>query len=312
MAARGEGSETLREHERARREDSSASGGPPAPEFELRPLGVGALVDRALEFVRERPAACLGSAILFWLPAQYLSIYHGGVPSQDPELQAAQALLGLLAAYVVTVLTTAVIAVNAFGALLGRPLSAGAATARVLRRLPFVLASNGLTLLVIVPGLLACILPGLYFVWRLLFAQIIVVLEAPGPLRALRRSWQLTRSGASRWVGATLLTSFLTAPMSLAVTALESAKGAAWLRELHPAITAEVAKLITWIASSVLLGLPGALTAAMLVVLYLDQCVRLEGRDLHVRLSRLAAAGARSPAPAGPGERAQPGVGGLA
>ncbi|MFT4539455.1 MAG: hypothetical protein ACI835_001902 [Planctomycetota bacterium] len=292
MDGHGEGRERMRQAGAKRDEsghgrEAASAQESTAPSLELEPLGIGALLDRAIEFVRVRPLACLGPAILFWMPAQYVTTRYLTAPTTDSNVAAVQALAAMGLAYVVTVFTTSAVAIVGQQSLLGRPITWQAGAKLFLLRLPLVVISNLLALLLIVPGLFACVLPGIYLAWRFMFAQIIVVIEGPNPVQALGRSWQLTRHGMRRWLALTTLATLLTLPMSLGATAFDSYGGRAWLRELIPSMSAQAAEVVSWLASCVMLGVPGAFGAVVVTVLYVDQCVRLEGRDLHTRLRTL-------------------------
>lgn len=132
------------------------------------------------------------------------------------------------------------------------------------------------TFLAVVVGIVGVIL----FSVRWAFAVTIVVLEGVRPVRALRRSWQLTRKrGFWRIFGIRLLTiivtaiagSVITAPVGFLVgyLASDSLTSAAWMFVLLQAGTVLVQSVLTTPFSS---GVDS--------LLYVDQRIRYEGLDM--------------------------------
>ncbi|WP_374968892.1 glycerophosphoryl diester phosphodiesterase membrane domain-containing protein [Terrabacter sp. BE26] len=137
-------------------------------------------------------------------------------------------------------------------------------------------AAAFVTFVAVVVGVVAFVL----FSVRWAFAVTIVVLEGAGPVRALRRSWQLTRKrGFWRILGIRLLTaivvgivgSVLTAPVGLVVGVIAGASitSAAWMFVLLQAVSVLVQSVLTTPFSS---GVDS--------LLYVDQRIRYEGLDL--------------------------------
>ena len=60
------------------------------------------------------------------------------------------------------------------------------------RRFPYFLATNILAAVIVILGLVAFIIPGIYLAFRLLLAPVSSVVEKNGPLSALQRSWEIS------------------------------------------------------------------------------------------------------------------------
>lgn len=137
-------------------------------------------------------------------------------------------------------------------------------------------AAGFVTFVAVVVGAVAVVL----FSVRWAFAVTIVVLEGARPVRALRRSWQLTRKrGFWRIFGIRLLTgivagivgSVITAPVGfvVGVVAGASTTSAAWMFVLVQAASVLVQSVLTTPFSS---GVDS--------LLYVDQRIRYEGLDM--------------------------------
>lgn len=79
----------------------------------------------------------------------------------------------------------------------GRSRPLDALIGRASRRLPAMVSTAFLASLLVVVGLLAFVLPGLYLLWRLAFALPAAAIDGAGPTAAIRASWT---SSAGRFV----------------------------------------------------------------------------------------------------------------
>lgn len=256
---------------------------------ELAPRGVGQLLDAATDSIKSRFAPCVGLAFLFWLPGQWL--VRGLEPGAGSLPDVLLGFAGVLITVLVSMLVSAAVAVITYGTTLGRHVPMRAVLIRLAACMPAVLATMALSGVLIASGLFACVLPGFFFMWRMLFAPTIVVLERVGPIRALRRSWALTRGGVSRWLATVLVTYFYMAPFTIGMVVYDES----FLSSLVPVATPGFISGLSLALESFLLAVSSAFYGVLVTVLYVDAKVRIEAFDLGLRLERIAAS-RRSPA----------------
>ncbi len=135
----------------------------------------------------------------------------------------------------------------------------------------------------IVLGVAAAIAVVIAYV-RLLFGSQVIVLEAQGPLRAVVRSWGLTRGLAWRVLGVVVVLLLIGGVVSLVLGGLVAAAGAA----IGTASTGGSA--VVDIGEAVVAILVAPILATGLTVLYFDHRVRREGFDLEVLAAQLVGA----------------------
>lgn len=140
--------------------------------------------------------------------------------------------------------------------------------------------------LVVAPALL-----GLALALRFAFVTHAIMLEASGPLRALRRSWGLTARSTLRVLAIFLIAGLLFA--ALQVVPLVLAVIPALLAPEMLVLSSIVNSVATQIVSLFLTPLP----VAIATLTYFDLRVRREGYDLRRRAERMAAASLRDAQP---------------
>lgn len=266
---------------------------------ELAPRGVGQLLDVATDSIKSRFAPCVGLAFLFWLPGQWLvrGLEPGGGDPLDPLL----AFVAVPITVFVSLLVSAAVAVITYGTTLGRHVPMRAVLMRLAASMPAILATTVFSGVLIVTGIFACVLPGIFFAWRMLFAPTIVVLERVGPIQALRRSWALTRVGVSRWLATVIVTYFYMAPFTVVVY-----KSEPFLQDLVPVASPEFIAGLSLALESFMLAVSSAFYGVLVTVLYVDARVRIEALDLDLRFERIVAS--RSSAASAPAARPHGGL----
>ncbi|MGC1687438.1 MAG: glycerophosphoryl diester phosphodiesterase membrane domain-containing protein [Candidatus Acidiferrales bacterium] len=272
--------------------------------LDLRPLSVGEILDRTFTLYRNYFVLFIGISAIPQLLVLVLSLAQvavlmpaglptpgtRGVPTPPLSSVGAIASYGLLAvlAMIVTLIAlilsqgATVIAVSEI--YLGRPITIGESFRRVRGELGTifgVMMLNGLATLV---GLLMFVIPGIYFMCRLIVGIPAALLENLGSRAALERSWQLTKDSAAR----AFLVFLLYFALSMAASMLFAApfQMAIILVKGNPSLIL------------VFMGLAqvGAFVANVLVVpvltiassiLYYDLRVRKEAFDLQVMMAPL-------------------------
>lgn len=133
----------------------------------------------------------------------------------------------------------------------------------------------------LVLGVLAYVVVSAYLLTKLGFATSIIVLETAGPVRAIRRSFALTRGPAAFWriLGIRLLTyivvviagSILSVPLTLLGTGLAFGIQAAWVLTVVQSVNVLIQSVLTT-----------PFMAGVDSLLYVDQRIRREGLDMQL------------------------------
>lgn len=282
----------------------------------LRPLNFGEVLDTSFNlFKRNFKAAVLVSAVIM-VPLSLLGglAAAGLAPTDFAALEDPNAsfedvlgvfggvfgaiglasLIQVLGSILVQAATTRIYSESYRGG----SMSAGDALRHGLRRLPAMLGLTLVTAIGSFLGLLLCIAPGvwLYAAWGVAPAALIV--EEIGPLRSLRRSFNLVKGNWWRVFGllflslllVSVITSIVTAPLQIGMTF-----GAGFSGSPEAAFSGSFLALNT-IVSGIATAITLPFTAAVVVAIYYDLRVRKEGYDLD----RLIADLGEAPDPASP------------
>ena len=303
------------------RPSSPATSEPPAEEpvyrptvggIPLRPLGVGDVLDGTFTTIRRNPRATIGLAAVLITLQQALvvgaQLLTGDIPTLSgfggdtvslELIGGFGGLIGTLLSAVVGAVLTGMLVVVVSEDVLGRRVTAGQVWARVRPRLGALLVAAALAGVLPYVGLLFLVVPGviLWGAWALTTPAL--VLEGLGPLRALRRSWQLAWPAFPRvWSIRTLsellalLIQYLVAvPFALGGTLAALAVGADEGSELP--VVALVLVVLGGIAAGTLTA---PFLAGVLALLYVDRRMRAEGLDLVLHRQARLGDSARPPA----------------
>jgi hypothetical protein len=285
---------------------------PPAAErraVELRPLGLGELLDGSLGAFRRNAGVVLGITVPLVTLQQtlvlVLQLTVDRVPTNFTEDDIPTTdVLGLLitlgvGAVIGTILNALLIVLVAEDAL-GRRRTALEAWRRVRGRLLPLIAVSLVTTVLIAAGLFLLVAPGLaLWTWWALITPA-MLLERLGPIAAIRRSVHLVRTAAWQVLGVQLV-AFLLGLFLLYVIALPFAILGEILAELGSG-TGPGADL-TVLGMATLGSIAGGVVArpfraGVLALLYVDRRIRSEGLDLSLRLQARRAR--QAPAPAEP------------
>lgn len=283
----------------------------------LRPLHLGDIFGGAISTIRRNPQATMGMAVVvlsaFLLPSLALSFSVQFIPGVGPEGAGivGVAIPSVVSAFATLVLSGFVLYVVSEAAL-GDKVGLEQTWAEVRGRLlPLILAtllSSALLLaplvlggavligalvagdtLLIVLGVGAFAVSVLVLIWlsiRLILTPAPVVLERVGPLRAIARSWALSR-GIQFWrlLGITLLAQTLAAIVGSVVSSplqlLIGLAGESLLREESTVLLVMVfgQHLAQFVVGVVITPFTAGVTA----LLYLDQRIRREGLDIAMQ-----------------------------
>lgn len=283
----------------------------------LRPLNLGDIFSGTFGTIRGNPGATLGLsalvALIVAVPAVFTTLALSNADLTTTDSSGTTVNLGTQLSSSVTAIYTTIAGVFLAGmltavvaeAVLGRRISIGETWRKVRGRL---LPLLGMTLLValaavvlvgIVVGIIVLlavtagavaavivgILLGVATVLALIWAAIKISLAAPalvleevGPIKALGRSWQLTRDQWWRIFGITLLANLIVGMIS---NIIQLPTAAIMVASAGDAGTPSVgAVLAVELVSVVVSALTAPFTAGVTALLYLDQRIRKEALDV--------------------------------
>jgi hypothetical protein len=316
---------------------------PQAGGIPFRPLSLGEIFNGAITSMRRSPAATLGMAALLSVAASLatalftLEVNHlrGAGRVAGPAAAAWVDGADILITFAANTLSLGAVAVVVSRSVLGMSTSLSQVWQFARPRLPVLLGTTGLLLLVycalwipfalvlaVAVGtgqptvILLLLLAGLVTVlaevagWTLLsMSAVVVVLERAGPAAALRRSWQLARTRFWRILGILLLTALIYFVIS-EIIALPFIGGelavAGGLGGFH---VSDLSVALAGLGGIVAGTIARPFLAGATAMLYCDTRMRGEGVDLVLRSSgavRPQSGDADSPWPSpGPGFAAQ-------
>ena len=265
---------------------------------ELRPLGVGELLDVAIRLTIRNAGTLVRAVMVVVLPLQVLSaiVYVSGsddklqtvngqtslAPHVDATTFAATfAVVGLIAW--ITPLVASGVCFKAVGdAYLGHPSDWRSSMRFTLGHVHSILWISILVALGSAVGLVLCVVPGVWWAISWSIALPVLLTEDARGTKALRRSFRLV---SGRWwatFGALLLAGLLSAIVAGGVSALFSF--ASLSGSGHSTLVQIVVQIVSGTISN-LLSVP--FVAALTVVIYLDLRVRKEGFDVQLLAAQI-------------------------
>ena len=271
---------------------------------QLRPLGVGEMVDAAIKLYLRHASTLLQLTAIVLVPVTLIGLIlqlaampdelvrpGGEIPSDELAGFIVVAILSLLLGFLATLLATGACFRAVSEAYLGRTPEVRSSLSFAARKLPSLILASIVVSIMVVVGFLAFIVPGIYL--AVAFAVVIPVLlfEGVPTGSALRRSRDLVQGLWWPTFGTVLvgviLIPFIVGIIVTVVFGIILAAGAesAGANIVLDTIGGLISSLITT-----------PLQAAVLTVLYFDLRVRKEGFDLQ-----LLAQGIGPPAMASPG-----------
>jgi len=269
---------------------------------ELRPRGVGEVLDLGLDLVRSRFGTCVALGALVWMPIQLITTLlprpEAVTPGDISELwvQLIRYSLWINVAVVIgDLLVVACVARIIGDAIEGRHAGAGRALRTAVTRLPGLIVLAVLTYSSVIVGLCLVLVPGLIVAWVMAPAPYVYVIEGVGLRTAIRRSIRLSTGQLVsmtsffafwRLAGILVVGAVLVLPFSFIVWTSDFPSVRAWAIEaLHLSVPAYNALRVVF--GGLFLGAATTVRAGYLTVFYLDCRVRREGLDLETWLGRI-------------------------
>jgi glycerophosphoryl diester phosphodiesterase family protein len=262
----------------------------------LRPRGVGEILDAAVALYRARFGPLVRLTVLVVLPVQLLNVLitlstrpedvtfgaTGPTPVYDSSRAFWVPLAGTVVMNVVLVLSTAFATAAVMQLVadtyLDGPTTGTASAHLALRRLPAVLGLGAVVSIVVILATFLCVLPGVFLQVAWVVAMPALLLENKRIGEALGRSLQLTKRRwwqcfAVHYVGS-ILTAVVTFALTLAVVG-----------GIHVAVHGtEALAIAQGVAGAITATLTTPFVAAAIIVLYFDLRVRAEGFDIQMAL----------------------------
>lgn len=265
----------------------------------LRPLGIGEIIDVAIKVYRARfgvlvrsvavvlaPVFVLSALIRISLPASD-DLFRETQPGATPEVDFHKLwpfIAGTAIIVVLAYLASQIATGACFKAISGAYLDEEASWRDSLRfarsKLGALVWLSFLTAVCIIPGLLLCLVPGIYLWVAWTVAAPVLLLEDVHGWKAMKRSRQLVKGRFWPTVAVVLLVGILTGIVQAVFVGILAGVVSVSGNEVALA----VADAIGQTASGVLTT---PLSAAVLTVLYFDLRVRKEGFDLELLSRRM-------------------------
>ncbi len=271
--------------------------------IEVRPRGVGELLDLATEVLLARFGRLVGISFLVWTVVRVIFAWLGldQIAEPGPDTSAgeilAPAFMGLGFTFVGTVIISGIAAHVTIHSLLADGMSRIPLT----RSLPAVAVVSFLaTMMLMVVGVFSFGIGAIVLWYKFLYAPCVVVAERPNPAFALKRSWELTRSSFGRCLGVYVVSIVLGLPLSFAAMEVQTPAVLETLARWAPSLPVMAIETTTLLLAALLQALPSAFSGVVLTALYADALVRREGVDLVARFVTREAKFGRSDLPPQP------------
>jgi membrane-anchored glycerophosphoryl diester phosphodiesterase (GDPDase) len=271
-----------------------------ADTYELRPMTIGELLDRAFTIYRRRFVLLAGIAAV----AQVVPLVGLSALALMPPRPSMAGTVLLVATALLTVLLVAVAylfsqaaAVQAVSALvLGEDISIVEAYRRTrggIARLVGLLVLMGLGIL---GGYVMCIVPSIIFGLYWSVAIPALVLERLAPMDAMKRSWNLVRGHGGRAFVLALL--YVAVSLAAALVLAVPAQVPLWISTSHGQVSPALG-VLGQVGSSVANVISSSLWNIMICLFYYDLRIRKEGFDVEHLLGHLGGESAQEPPPIG-------------
>lgn len=252
--------------------------------YEIKPLGVGGILDQAVQLLKNHLGLFLGISMCISVPFGLVTnfVMLGIAPelSQNPtpeEIEAVQQdifsnfaiIMGMsfVSLIIVYPLTTGAMIHAVASEYLGKPTTVGASIGRALRVFFPLLWTSLLMFLLVYVGLLFCIIPGFYFLVRYSLSSHAVVLDDLNGSAALKRSSSLLLHDRTKNYNTLVLLWLLLGVIGFAINMLSG-----FVPQQHVAIVVAV----------LLQAVNGAFGAAAFAVFYFSCRCKAENFDLEL------------------------------
>lgn len=283
----------------------------PSSTPQLRPLGVGEILDAGFRLVRRRFGTLVVCTLVVATPLTVISTllqlstdpesfdFSSDGTTADAEGSAiAASLISNVIQYVMIVLIVAACFRAVSAAYLGQEVRARESLRFAVTRMIPLLVALLLVTLALIPAFLLLLVPGIWLGVRLSMTFPAIVFERLGPLAGMARSFRLVKGHWWRTFGVFLVAVLLMFVLSFALGAVLGIVTGV-VAPGSEALAAVVMAVVTILVSAALYPVWAAITA----VLYYDLRVRKEGFDLELMAQGVGSGGAPA------AERVEPSLG---
>ena len=261
---------------------------------DLRPRGVGELLDLAFEILRTRFGTYVGITALLWLPMRAAQPFVGMHRWMSPGAVDTSGgwFLGFLfntgGALVLAFLEVSVLSLLVAGHLEGRRVTAFGALRRSFARLVPVAVVALLGGILTTFGFACLCVPGIFLTWFLYLAPVVCVIENLGPGESISRSFELAGRRFLPWVAFAGAAFLLGLPFSSVAGVVDQPDARAWMIE-RLSMSAAAFDWTMVVVSSLFNGVAAAIRGVVVTVWYFDCRARRDGADLAGRIARAGA-----------------------
>lgn len=252
------------------------------------PQSIGQVLDGAFRIFQATLVKCLPHGVLSMIAGQLPNIYFLAIGRPLHEFGAGDPVWWFLYALgtLIGLIIWSAMLLRQRSIATRRPTDARAELLEALRRAPALVGLFALMLVLVVAGLVALLLPGLYLMVALILAWLILLIEPAGPVVAVRRSLHLVKG--SWWRTSVVLVVAAFAALVFYFVAFVVLATALSLTGANDFAMLTAASVIVLVA----LGAVGApFYGAVLFALHGDLQLRREGTDLASRLTGTPAPG---------------------
>ncbi len=250
----------------------------------LRPLAVGEILDGAFTAVRRNPGATVGLTIAATAVVQIISTLLTAWSQRTSTAAEGFATVVTFVLYgVLAIVLAGMLSAVVSEAVLGGTMSAGEALRRIQPRLGGLIGLSIAVGLLTVLGLIGLFVGAIFVMVALSMATPAFVLEGGSVSTALRRSWTLVRGTWWRTFGilllAEIMVGILTAILLIPLAVIIAVGGGSLTDPSNGTLTA-LGLLLTAVMNIAARAVTTPISAGVIVLLYIDRRIRLEGLDV--------------------------------
>ncbi|WP_131765655.1 proline-rich domain-containing protein [Candidatus Protofrankia californiensis] len=270
------------------------AGGPsqwgPLPQAEkpgiipLRPLAVGEILDGAFSALRRSPGATIGLTLGATTVAQIITIILTAIGQRGSSGVAVLCgVVNVIINFVVAIALTGALSVAVSELTLGSKVKIGEVLQRVRPRLAGLAGLSIVVTLLTLLGLIGLLIGAVFVAVALVLSTPAFVLEGGTINTAMRRSWTLVRGAWWRTFGILLLTGIIVTVVVSVLTVVIGVAFAAGGDSMTDPVTGDLTGtglVFTAIVDIIISIAIMPIMAGVVVLLYIDRRIRLEGLDM--------------------------------
>ena len=251
--------------------------------YDLRPMGIGEMLDRGLKIYLSNLPPLLTVSLVIMVPLGLFTAWMQSVAAESGGFQGGAVAVNLLATVVIQGLLQGALIQAVSDIYLGGKTGAGSVLARAAGRIVPLLLAAFLTGICIGFGFLLLIVGAFIAVAGLCVTQCAVMLEKRGGMESLGRSWSLTKDHRSRAFSTLFAAGLITGILNFAVVFA--------ITLLHPG------PFLLQLGTTLFSALTQPFAVVVTILLYYDLRIRKEAFDLQVLAKEMGSTTASAPTP---------------